>query len=154
MVIYWVFHFSSPCNDFSMITVNQLLFPCKNRPHLCKYFSLQTSPVMSWSGTLFSKSSRLMAVSKIFMFNTCRAYMLTKIHRHSMSSNNQRNIGSSGSKSWQPCAWQMFPQDQVLVFLCMSLHKAKHPYIAKSYLLKWWKVYMWLIKNCALRKPK
>lgn len=88
------------------------------------------------------------------MFNTCRAYMLTKIHWHSMSSNNQRNIGSSGSKSWPPCAWQIFPQDQVLVFLCMSLHKAKHPYIAKSYFLKWWKVYMWLIKNCALRKPK
>lgn len=89
------------------------------------FLAANYSLVMSWSGILFSKSSRLMAVSKIFMFNTCRAYMLMKIHWHSVSSNNQLNIDSSGSKSWPPCAWQIFPQDQVLVF-CACLYIFMH----------------------------
>lgn len=47
--IYRVFHFSAPCNNYSMITVKQLFIYLqeifqKKRPHLREYFSQQTSP--------------------------------------------------------------------------------------------------------------
>lgn len=158
--IYRVFHFSAPCNNYSMITVKQLLFICKkffrrndlifgNTSHsklvlkslnLVSYFPNNLGLMLLRGLVWLAPSKRTGTQLHVFLYIQTKPYMLTEIHWHPMSSNNQRNMVSLRViTTW--CLANISTRPSWGIFLRMwLLHNAKHPCIAKSYLLKWRKV--------------